>query len=450
MNRYSLDPADIQDPPTTLAGCLKHLGPGFILTASIVGSGELIATTALGAEAGFITLWVVLLSCLVKVMLQIEFGRHAIHSAEPTLASFDRLPGPRIGKANWSIWTWWTLMFAKALQVGGLVGGFGGVMHMVLPQFSILTWAIAGAVSAALIVQSGSYAWIEKSSLVLIGLFTLLTLACVFALQGTPYAITTDELASGLTFQLPASLVFVALGAFGITGVGGDEIMAYNYWLIEKGYARKVGAKPAVMDEAWLRRARGWMRVMYFDAFASMVVYTVVTAAFYVLGAGVLHVMGVRPAGAAIVEQISLMYVATLGPWARVAFLIGAFAVLYSTILSALGAWTRLFTDATARVGVFSFEDQRAWKRWVAAYSWLVPALWTTSFILIGEPRSMIIIGGFITSIILLLVVFAAIQFRYRRLPAELKPGRLYDSALWVSIAAVLGLAIYSVFKVLS
>ena len=42
----------IKSPPTTAAGTLSCLGPSMILSASIVGSGELIMTTTLGAEAG--------------------------------------------------------------------------------------------------------------------------------------------------------------------------------------------------------------------------------------------------------------------------------------------------------------------------------------------------------------------------------------------------------------
>lgn len=46
---------------------LRYLGPGLIISASIVGSGELIATTALGAEARFALLWLVIMSTTVKV-----------------------------------------------------------------------------------------------------------------------------------------------------------------------------------------------------------------------------------------------------------------------------------------------------------------------------------------------------------------------------------------------
>jgi hypothetical protein len=38
------------EPPQTLLASLAHLGPGIVLASSIVGSGELIATTTLAIE----------------------------------------------------------------------------------------------------------------------------------------------------------------------------------------------------------------------------------------------------------------------------------------------------------------------------------------------------------------------------------------------------------------
>ena len=56
MDPYRLRPEDIREPPRTLAGILRQTGPGMILAASIVGSGELIATTTLGAQVGYAAL----------------------------------------------------------------------------------------------------------------------------------------------------------------------------------------------------------------------------------------------------------------------------------------------------------------------------------------------------------------------------------------------------------
>ena len=48
------------DAPTHWRGMIKHLGPGLIITACIVGSGELIATPKVGAEYGFSLLWFII------------------------------------------------------------------------------------------------------------------------------------------------------------------------------------------------------------------------------------------------------------------------------------------------------------------------------------------------------------------------------------------------------
>src|SRR4051812_8772138 len=60
VDLYALTHRDIQDPPATLVKALSQIGPGLILAASIVGTGELINTTALGAKQGFVLLWLIL------------------------------------------------------------------------------------------------------------------------------------------------------------------------------------------------------------------------------------------------------------------------------------------------------------------------------------------------------------------------------------------------------
>jgi manganese transport protein len=224
-------------PPKTFIQRLKYLGPGFILSAAIVGSGELVATTALGSKAGFITFWVVLVSCLVKVTLQLEFGKNAIYTGVPTMQSLNRLDGKKFGKAHWTIWLWLSLQGLKLLQVGGIVGGVAIVLNMAFPFLETNVWAITAAVITAVLVYRGFYKPVERGALVMIILFTATVLVSLVSLQLTPYAISWAELSSGLTFSLPPAVVAVAIGAFGITGVGGDEIMFYNYWCIEKGYA---------------------------------------------------------------------------------------------------------------------------------------------------------------------------------------------------------------------
>jgi manganese transport protein len=442
---YLLDESQIQEPPTRFWEQLKYCGPGFVLSASIVGSGELIATTSLGAKVGFATLWVILLSCFVKVALQLEFGRHTIQSGETAMTAVNNLPGWRIGRAHWLVWFWLALLPIKILQVGGIIGGLGILLNIVMPALSIPTWCWITAVVTATLIFTERYKLIELSSLAMTLAFTILTLTSVIALQWTEYAITWSELGSGLTGELPPGAMLFVFGAFGLTGVGGDEIMQYTYWLLEKGYAARVGPY-RTNDEAWQRRARGWTRVMVFDAIVSMIVYTTVTAAFYVLGAAVLHQSGEVPDGYNMVSTLANMYTESLGPWAKDVFLAGAFFVLFSTAFSALAAWTRIYSDTFSQIGWMQFSDQRQRSRMIKILSCVFPAIWAIVFLSIKQPVIMVMLGGLATSAILLIVVVAAIYFWWRRSLPELNPGLFYDIAFWVSTISILALAGYGIW----
>jgi len=114
---YVISDTTVKEPPSTFRGRLKFLGPGFILSASIVGSGELIATTTLGARAGFVAFWIIIVSCLVKVAVQLEFGKHAILTGETPMQAFNKLPGWKLGKASWSVWALFFLITLKIVQL---------------------------------------------------------------------------------------------------------------------------------------------------------------------------------------------------------------------------------------------------------------------------------------------------------------------------------------------
>jgi Mn2+/Fe2+ NRAMP family transporter len=446
-NPYHLTGDKIIPAPVSFRQRMRYLGPGFILSASIVGSGELIATTRLGAEAGFVTLWVILVSCLVKVAIQLEFGKRAIYTGGSTMEAFNSLPGWRLGKAHWTIWTWLVLMTLKIMQNGGIIGGIAIILQIVFPDIPIPVWCYLVAITVSLLIYRGKYKPVEKYSLIFIGLFAVLTIASLIAVQFTPLQITLKELLSGLEFQLPPETVIVAIGAFGITGVGGDEIMAYNYWLIEKGYAANSG--PREKTKEWENRARGWMKVMYLDAILSMVVYTVMTAAFYLLGAAILHRQDLLPAGMEVVETLSRLYTESLGNWAGLMFLVGGFIVLFSTLFSALAAWSRLFSDAFGQIGWIDFKDSKQRHLAIGIFAWFFPMSWATLFLLMKMPVLMITIGGVITTVILLIVVFAALHFRYRQVPEALKSGPIYDSAFWISVVSIGMVAGYGIYKLL-
>jgi len=444
---YKLEKEAIRESPASFGQKLLFLGPGFILSASVVGSGELIATTSLGAKAGFVTLWVILVSCLVKIVLQLEFGRLSITRGITAMNLMNEMPGPRFGrrKISWAAWSWLVLWIFKPLQLGGIIGGVAIILHMAIPALSIAVWTIVVAFVVITVMLFGFYGVVEKLSLVFMGLFTLFTLLALFMVQNTDFAIGWPDIAQGLSFKLPRGTVGFAFAAFGLTGVGGDEILSYNYWCIEKGYARFTGSRED--SAAWEQRARGWIRVMYMDAFLSMVVYTIVTAAFFLLGASILYERGELPEGYQMIETLSRIYTESVGPTAKNIFLGGSFVVLFSTLFAALAIRTRVFSDLFGVVGWIDFSSVRIRMRTIRILALVFPVLWTIAFLLIKLPLLMVTIGGIATFVMLFIVVIAGLWFRFGPGEKLVPPGRIYKIFLLISCAAIFMVGIYGIIQ---
>lgn len=450
---YLLDAAGIREPPVGWRDSLKYLGPGLILSASIVGSGELIATTTAGAQAGFVILWLVLFSCAVKVAVQIEFARWTIATGTPALSGYNRVP-PRVGRMGWINMLFGIMVVSKVLQIGGIVGGTAIAMSILLPigsepllDPSRAIWHAIVILVTIVVLRTSRYQLIEKGAIVLVVAFSAMTIAIAFGLPFTPWGYDASDLATGLTFDLPPAALGAAIAMFGITGVGADEITMYNYWCIEKGYARWVG--PNDGSEAWVRRARGWTRVMYKDALLSMAIYTFATVAFFIMGAAVLHRQALVPRGNEMIVTLARMYTDSLGPWAMWFFLVGAVAVLGSTLWASVPSHSRMYANWLSTVGVFDWSDARARLRWVRGFGIALPIVWGSSSLLLQQPVLMVQIGGVMTGVFLLAVLVATWYLRRTETDPRLYGGPFATGLLVLSTLAIGLLGVYTALSTL-
>ncbi len=275
--------------------------------------------------------------------------------------------------------------------------------------------------------------------------FTALTITSLVAVSFTIFRFSLADVASGLQFRLPPDLVVYAIGAFGITGVASDEIIAYNYWCIEKGYAAYSG--PADNSDQWKKRARGWIKVMRLDAFVAMIIYTVVTAAFYLLGASILHGRQEIPEGNDLIMSLANIYTQSLGEGIKTAYLVGAFFVLFSSVFATLAYWSRLFADIFGLLGWINFADIKSRKKTISILAWVFPAVWAFTYLLIELPVIMILSGGIVGSLLLLLVVFAALCFRYAKNAPVIRSSLAFDVLLWSSVLSIILVAVYGLIR---
>jgi manganese transport protein len=435
----------VEAPPTSLSAAFRRIGPGMVLAASIVGSGELIATTTLGAQAGFTLLWIILASCAIKPVVQGEFGRYTIATGHTGLEGLNRMPGPRAG-VSWLVWAWALMVSLTLLQVGGMYGGVAQVLHLVLPAISVNLWVgVCFGVTLALLL-GGGYDRIERLAIVKVGLFTVLTICAAAILLRRPDAVSMSDLRSGLSFTLPVTGLATAIAVFGITGVGATELVMYPYWCVEKGYARFVGARGAQEESSeWLSRARGWIRVMHLDILCSLVIYTMATVAFYLLGAGVLNRMGLVPAERDTITVLSNIYTQTLGGWALWLFYAGAVVTLYGTVFASTAAHARLFADLVRILGVYEHDDAAARRRWRRRFVIVLSVVPVLYYWFLRSPVQMVVAGGIAQAMMLPLIGTAVIHLRHHHLPPDIRPSTAVTVLLWISTLVMFGFATYYV-----
>ena len=412
-----------------------------IITAGIVGSGELIVTPKLGASAGFTLLWFIIVGCILKVFIQIELGRTTLSRGTTTLETMNLVPGPRV-VVSWLLWLWLIMFAATVFQVAGMLGGLASIVSLAGLNISKPVIAVVIGIVTAVLLVAGRYKLIEAASTWMVVAFTACTVAAVVALQFTSFAITPQNLVEGFSFQLPSSFT-IAFAAFGIIGVGASELIYYPYWCLEKGYARHVGKPDG--SAAWGERARGWMKVMRADAWVSCVVYTGATLAFYLLGAAVLHAKGLDVTNADMILTLAQMYEQTFGAWSLPLFLVGAAVVLYSTIFVATASNARLLADAFSVFRVKTYKsdaDRQKTVQWLCGF---VPLAWTVVYLAWGSPVTLVFVGAVAQGMMIPFLALAALWLNYRRTDPALRTGTHWRIWLWAAAISMTAVGLYQI-----
>lgn len=446
---YVLDPAHIQDPPTRFAHRLRFLGPGMITSAAVVGSGELLTATALGAEVGFMLFWLVLVSTYVKVWVQIELARWSISTGKPALMGYNQVP-PKVAGRGWMAWLVLLMFLQFLIGQAGVIGGSALAFSMLFPiggdplgTTSVGIWVAILVVVAIAIHLINRYELVEHISTVLVVLVTLFAVVMVFLVQFTPYSWSAGDLADGMRFQVAAGAMGVALAMFGMTGVGAGEITAYTYWVVEKGYAQWAG--PNDGSQAWVDRARGWIRVMKLDAWVSWVIYTISTMAFYMLGAAVLHPQpGLRPKGTKVMEVISSIFDTAVGQWGGTLFLIGAAVALFKTILANVPSLSRQVVNTLSVFGAFDWADMPARDKWMRASMVILPITWGILAILSANPLQLVIVAGILNALFLIGVAICTIYLAKTETDPRVKDGTWFTVLLWISAISIVAVGVLS------
>ena len=96
--------------------------------------------------------------------------------------------------------------------------------------------------------------------------------------------------------------------------------------------------------------------------------------------------------------------------------------------------------------GWINFFDVVQRNKMVAVLAWIFPFTWAFMYLFIDSPVFMVLSGGVVGSVMLFIVIYAALYFRYKETQA-FESSVLYDIAFWISIMSIFGVGIYGVAK---
>lgn len=430
---------EVREPPTRLGGILAQIGPGLVVTGSVIGSGELINTPKRAAEFGFTLLWVVFLSCVIKWWLQVELGRYCLAHNLTTVQALNTLPGPRWRKTHLIALLYSVGYVFSMATLAGILTATAGLLRDVFGG-QLMLWAVLLYAATLFLLYGGLYRTLETAVMLLVAGFSLSVLICLVLVQGSPYRIEWAQLAEGLTFRIPPGAGYAIVSLIGALGTTANEMYMYPYWIQEGGYARHVGPREAPEPSmAWYRRARGWLHVMKVDAFCATALATVVTLGYYLVGAAVLQ--GRDVGGRNVVHDVSRLYTETFGPWSYAVFMGGAFCTLFSTLVVVTAATGRMGADLTASLGYIRWDDHRARTRVMRGFMLAFLTAWLAMAFVMTRPENYVAFGQAVNGLINTPLLVLGIVLMAFRVDRRLRMGRVAAVLLLVSVA-VLGLTL--------
>ena len=440
----------MQKAPKTFIERLKFIGPSVIVTGSVVGSGSIVMTPLLGAAAGFLLLWWLLLSMWSKPIIQAEISRYVVVTKKTFLEAFADMPGFKTtiqGKTtSWLVWFMFLGVIPSIAGMGGLAGAVAEAGNTMLPLLSIEGWVVISCLLTWLLLYFGSYKSLEKTLLVMVLFFSFMTLIIAISMQSTEYQVSFTQISQGLTFSFPKEYLPLALAVFGFTGISYGEIMAYTYWCLEKGYANNSGND--------LEETKHWIRTMQTDVWVTVFFITLGTLPFFFLGAGVLNNVPELQESLAIssfwdvdvISSLQNMFSLVLGGWAKWLFIILAFFVLFSTLLSGTAAFTRTISDYLISMGLVKEKiDTR--RKLIKLIAFLIPFLSGLFYFILPNPITLLLIAGIWAAMGLPIVNIGAL-YLINKLDPVLQPKIGTVIILWMSLVLQLFLAVLIVYDI--
>ena len=412
----------IESPPKGLQR-IKWLGPAFIWMLAAAGAGELLFTPRVAAQYGYVLLWAMIASVLLKWFINKEIGRYTVCTGTTIFRGFKEIPGPE----NWVIWFIMVPQLVVAVaSIAGLAGGASTALA-VFGQVSLKGVAIVIIALSAMIIWLGQYETLERITTVLAMVRSIAVL--VAAISTRP---DLGTIAEGLSFQIPENLkVDEVLPWLGFMLAGPAGLMWFSFWLQARGYgaAARVLEDPVHRDKAnddHIKKLKGWLTQLTIANTIAVVGALIIAFAFLILGAELLYTQKLIPEQNKIAETLSTLLGSIWGQAGFYFMLLIVFTTFFSTILSNQDGYGRMFAGGT-RLVVKKLTSNPKWlddKRLQRIYlSTILGVLPMALYLVVGEPVMLLKFAGAIEALQIPILVGFVLYLNLKKLPTPLKPS---------------------------
>jgi len=178
-----------------LWGRIRNIGPGIVVSGCIIGSGELIVTTTMGARHGYTFLWAVIICCIIKYFIQIELGRYCIVNNFTTIQALNQVPGLKWRNTSWIVYVFFAAVIMLIAALSGILASVAGILLVNFPAIGSFGWHVIVALVVGLILFWGFYNVIETLVSALVASFSIVVVISTFLIQGTPYQFGLGDVA---------------------------------------------------------------------------------------------------------------------------------------------------------------------------------------------------------------------------------------------------------------
>lgn len=311
-------------PERRKAGPLAIIGPGLLVAATGVGAGDLATGALAGARLGVAVLWAVLLGAIIKFVLNEGLARWQLATGSTLLEGTARHLGRGAIAGFLAYLTVWSFFVGSALM-----SACGVAAHAIMPLVDATAdkqiYGMLHSVIAVGLVYLGGYRLFEKVMSVCIGVMFLTVLATSIAIQPDWSAVISGLYVPTVP-QIDGDGLKWTVGLMG--GVGGTvTVLCYGYWIREE-------------NREGLQELKG-CRLDLLTGY--------VTTALFGIGMVILgSQLDVTSGGgaASLVVRLADQLESALGSTARVAFLIGAWGAVASSMLGVWQSVPYLFADS--------------------------------------------------------------------------------------------------------